>query len=111
MSLQIDLVKFEQSSGDLKWLPMVAAAFLRQMPEWREDFDAALTACNRTLQVDLLHKLRGACYAVAAYKTVEVIARIEALHKRGKPVAPLKLFGQLALVETELQAIIANAPR
>jgi hypothetical protein len=110
MSSQIDLVKFEESSGDLKWLPMVAAAFLRQMPKWREDFDAALAASNGTLQLDLLHKLRGACYAVASYKTVEVIARSEALHRRGKSLAPVRLLNQLALVETELQAIIDNPP-
>ena len=110
MISQIDLLKFQESSGELKWLPVVAAAFLRQLPQWRVDFDAALAADNRTQQFDLLHKIRGSCYAVAAYSAIEVIEQSEALHARGKAVASAKLMRQLALVEAELQNIVAQAP-
>lgn len=110
MKAQIDLLKFQSSSGALKWLPVVAAAFLRQLPQWHLDFEAALAAQNCTHQIDLLHKIKGSCYAVAAYSTVEVINLAEAAHARGKPLAPSALIRQLSLVEGELRAIVANAP-
>jgi len=106
---QIDFLKFQESSGNLKWLPVVAGAFLRQLPQWRLDFEAALAGQNRTHQIDLLHKIKGACYAVAAYGAIEVIAKAEAQQARGKPLAPERLMQRLALVEAELQAIVARA--
>ncbi|CDS52499.1 hypothetical protein [Polaromonas sp. CG9_12] len=110
MSSEIDLMKFEQSSGNLKWLPMVAAAFLRQLPQWRLDFAAALAAQDPDHQVDLLHKIKGSCYAVAAYNTIEVIHQAEAAQALGKPLAPLQLLRHLEWVEAELRAIVASAP-
>ena len=106
---QIDFLKFQESSGNLKWLPVVAGAFLRQLPQWRLDFEAALADQNRTHQLDLLHKIKGACYAVAAYGAIEVIAKAEAQQARGKLLAPERLLQRLALVEADLQAIIADA--
>ena len=110
MSAEIDLLKFEQSTGSLKWLPMVAAAFLRQLPQWRVDFAAALAAQNPGHQIDLLHKIKGACYAVAAYNTIEVITQAEAAHALGGPLAPARLLRHLECVEAELHAIVAKAP-
>jgi hypothetical protein len=110
MSAEIDLLKFAQSSGNLKWLPVVAAAFLRQLPQWRVDFAAALGERNLGHQLDLLHKIKGSCHAVAACNTIEVIAQAEALHALGKPLAPSPLLRQLEWVEAELRAIVANAP-
>jgi len=107
---QIDLAKFQQSSGSLKWLPVVASAFLRQLPQWREDFDAALASQNRTHQTDLLHKIKGACYAVAAYGAIDVITKAEVQQARGRPLAPARLLEQLALLEADLLAIVAQAP-
>ena len=78
MNTEIDLLQFQQSSGDLKWLPVVAAAFLRQLPQWRMDFDAALAAQNPGHQIDLLHKIKGSGYAVAASTAIETIAQAEA---------------------------------
>ena len=110
MNAEIDLLKFQQSSGNLKWLPVVATGFLRQLPAWRVDFDAALAEENIAHQVDLLHKIKGSCYAVAAYNTIGEIILAEAAHALGKPLAPSRLFRHLEWVEAELRAIIANAP-
>ena len=110
MSAEIDLLKFEQSSGNLKWLPMVAAAFLRQLPQWRVDFAAALAAQNPGHQIDLLHKIKGACCAVAAYNIIEVIIQAEAAQALGGPLAPARLLRHLECVEAELHAIVAKAP-
>ena len=110
MNTEIDLLQFQQSSGDLKWLPVVAAAFLRQLPQWRMDFAAALAAQNPGQQIDLLHKIKGSCYAVAASTAIEALAQGEAAHALGKPLAPARLLRHLEGVEAELRAIVANAP-
>lgn len=110
MNRQIDTLKFQKSSGGLKWLPVVAAAFLRQLPRWREDFEAAVAARNVETQLELLHKIKGSCYAVAAYPAASSIVQAEAQQARGEPLVPSALLGQLALVEAELQSIIASAP-
>lgn len=110
MSAEIDVLKFEQASGHLKWLPVVAAAFLRQLPQWRVDFAAALATQNLSQQLDLLHKIKGSCYAVAAYNTVQAVHEAEVAHGLGQPFAPDDLLAHLKRVETELHAIVANAP-
>lgn len=110
MKAEIDLLKFQQSSGHLKWLPVVAAAFLRQLPQWRVDFSAALATQDPGHQIELLHKIKGSCYAVAAYNTIEVITQAEAAHALGGPLAPARLLGHLECVEAELRAIVASAP-
>ena len=110
MNAEIDLLKFQQSSGNLKWLPVVAAAFLRQLPQWRVDFAAALVAGNSGYQIDLLHKIKGSCYAVAAYNTIDVVTQAETAHALGGPLAPARLLRHLECVEAELHAIVANAP-
>jgi hypothetical protein len=110
MNAEIDLLKFQQSSGNLKWLPVVAAAFLRQLPQWRVDFAAALVTQNSGHQVDLLHKIKGSCYAVAAYNTIEVITQAETAHALGGPLAPSLLLRHLEWVEAELRTIVAKAP-
>lgn len=110
MNVEIDLLKFEQSSGTLKWLPMVAAAFHRQLPQWRVDFAAALSTRNVDHQLELLHKIKGACFAVAAYRATEAITLAEAAHALGTPLAPSGLLHHLELVEIELHAIVATPP-
>ena len=106
---QIDLLKFQQSSGNVAWLPLVAAAFLRQLPQWRREFDAAVAAHDGTVQAELLHKIKGACYAVAAYGAAEVLSQAEALQARNEAQVASVVLARLALVESELQAIIARA--
>ncbi|NDP64159.1 hypothetical protein [Polaromonas sp.] len=110
MKAEIDLLKFEQSSGHLKYLQLVGAEFLRQLPQWRTDFAAALAQNNLSHQLDLLHKIKGSCYAVAAYNTIEVITQSEAAHALDKPQGYSRLLHRLEWVEAELHAIVANAP-
>lgn len=110
MSSEIDRLKFHQTAGDLKWLPAVAAAFLRQLPEWRLELAGALAACDAGQQADLLHKMRGACYAVAAVRIAQEIALAEAALARGQPLAPRQLLDRLELAEAELRLIVASAP-
>ena len=110
MSAAIDMLKFQQSSGELLWLPVVAAAFLRQLPEWRLEFAAAMAAHDLDQQADLLHKIRGSCYAVAAYRAAEEVTLAEAALALGKPLAPSRLLGCLESAESELRLIVARAP-
>jgi hypothetical protein len=105
---QIDKGKFQASSGDLKWLPVIATAFLRQLPQWGADFDSAIASQDLGLQLNLLHKMKGSCYAVGAYPAAESITEIEALQACVNPLTHSELFFQLALVEAELHTIIAG---
>lgn len=106
MNTEIDLLKFERSSGNLQWLPAAATAFLLQLPRWHIDFDAAMKAQDCTQQNDLLHKMKGACYAVAAYKAADAIAWGETQQGCNKEIFLSGLAGQLALVEAELQMFL-----
>lgn len=110
MTAEIDLLKFEAASGHLKFLPAVALGFLRQLPQWHLAFADALASQNVHAQLELLHKIKGACYAVAAYDTVDVVHQAEAAHGSGEPLLPADLLAHLQRVEVELQAIVANAP-
>lgn len=110
MTSEIDLLKFEAASGHLKFLPAVASGFLRQLPQWQLDFADALASQNAHAQLELLHKIKGACYAVAAYNTADVVHQAEAAHGRGEPLSPADLLAHLQRVEVELQVIVANAP-
>jgi HPt (histidine-containing phosphotransfer) domain-containing protein len=109
MNDQIDLLEFQKLTGNLKWLPMVAAAFLRQLPQWRIDLDAAIAAQDRGRQIDLLHKLKGSCQAVSASRIVEEITRAEAVRVLGEPLVPPRLLRHLESVEVQLGEIVANA--
>ena len=110
MTAEIDLLKFEAASGHLKFLPAVALGFLRQLPQWQLDFADALASQNAHAQLELLHKIKSACYAVSAHNTVDVIQQAEAALGRGEPLLPADLLAHLQRVEVELQAIVANAP-
>lgn len=111
LSSEIDITKFDQCSGTLEFLPVVAAAFLRQLPKWRVDFEAALAAQKADQLLDLLHKMKGSCYAVAAYKAAELIQQLEAAHAPGMPLKTAGLGDHLERVEAELRSIVANPPR
>ena len=110
MSAEIDRLEFHRSSGELKWLPVVAAAFVKQLPAWRLDFAAALAAHDPRRQAELLHKIRGACHAVAACGAAEEIARAEAALALGQPLVPARLLARLERVEAELRLIAASEP-
>ena len=114
MSRQIDLLKFEELSGGMAWMPLLAEAFLRQLPPWRTTLHAAMAAQDAAVLADHLHKMKGACYAVAAYDAAEVFAETEAVLALGDPetlrVALPGLLDRLRLVEDELASIIAAGP-
>lgn len=108
--VEIDTFKFQKTSGNLKWLPVIAAAFLRQLPQWHTDFAVALAEQNTGHQIDLLHKLKGACQAVAAYRIIQEISHAEAIHALGERLMPSRLLNHLEVVASELRTIVANAP-
>lgn len=110
MSSEIDLLEFGRLTGDLRWLSLTAGVFLRQLPQWRSDLAAAVSVQDVGLQLDLLHKMKGSCYAVAAYKIGENINSAELAHAAGTPLPLSLLLRHLERVETELRAILANAP-
>lgn len=72
------------------------------------DFAAALTEQNIGHQIDLLHKLKGSCQAVAACRMIEQIARTEALQSLGEPLMPSRLLHHLQSVEAELRVIVGK---
>jgi hypothetical protein len=108
MNSSIDFLKFQKVSGSLKWLPMVGAAFIRQLPQWRKDLEDSLLAQDHRLQMELLHKIKGSCYAVAAYNAADIVIQIEVMEARGEPLGLSALLSELERVEVELLTIVAS---
>lgn len=67
MNEQIDFARFSERSGGLNIMPLVADAFFRQLPSWREAFAAAIAASDTTALAELLHKMKGCCHTLAAH--------------------------------------------
>lgn len=111
MNHEIDVKAFEHSSGELSLLPVVAAAFLKQLPMWRVHFAAALELKEQSTLLDLLHKMRGACQAVAAVQAGEHIGQYESLIAHGDNLFARNLLARLEHIEAELLAIIDSVPK
>jgi HPt (histidine-containing phosphotransfer) domain-containing protein len=47
-------------------LARLAAAFLRQLPDWLADFEQHSEAGDTERVIKLLHKMKGSCHAVSA---------------------------------------------
>jgi HPt (histidine-containing phosphotransfer) domain-containing protein len=98
----LDLQAFERLTGDPGLLPWLAAAFLKQWPEWQ----ARLQTC--TEQQDLkalknqLHRLRGSCAMLAAPLAVAAIERAERGIRDGDA------WGALGSVRVELDRLVAQ---
>lgn len=67
MNGQIDFARFSERSGGLNVMPLVANAFFRQLPSWREAFTAAIAASDTAALAELLHKMKGCCHTLAAH--------------------------------------------
>jgi HPt (histidine-containing phosphotransfer) domain-containing protein len=99
----LDLPAFERLTGDPGMLPWLAAAFLKQWPDWQ----ARLQTC--TGQHDLpalktqLHRLRGSCAMLAAPLAVAAIQRAEDGIRNGDGDAVWPL---LAPVRSELDRLV-----
>lgn len=99
----LDLQAFERLTGDPGLLPWLAAAFLKQWPDWQ----ARLQTC--TEQQDLpalknqLHRLRGSCAMLAAPLAVAAIERAEQAVREGSAQAAWTL---LAPVRCELDRLV-----
>ena len=109
MDAEIDRSKFEQMSGDLRFLPLVASGFLQQLPQWYVEFASAIAAQNKEDTLALLHKIKGSCYAVAAYGAVDVLKQAEKAYALGNPLVTSELLSRVASVATELRVIVAHA--
>ena len=67
MTQHIDIPRFIEFTGELDFLAVVSEAFLRSLPLWRADFCQATEAYEIDALANLLHKMKGSCYAVAAH--------------------------------------------
>ena len=111
MSRQIDLGKFHERSGGLDLLPVVGAAFLRQLPPWQAAFFAATESHDAPALVELLHQMRGSCHAISAH---DVAHEFELAEQSVRQIASTAwqrqsciLLEQIQQIENELQSIIA----
>lgn len=112
MSGKIDIPRFKQSTGELSLLALVGAAFIRQLPQWRADFCVQAEAHNSGTVASLLHKMKGSCYAVAAYGAADAFEQAEhTLQRSERDGWQLETSGLLDLldqIEKELQLIVAG---
>jgi hypothetical protein len=66
MMHQINTYRFNQTLHNVELMTTVTQAFLRQLPLWRSDFCRHTEAHNVSALAELLHKMKGSCFAVAA---------------------------------------------
>ena len=107
----IDLEQFRDCSGALDLLPLVGAAFLRQLPHWQTAFLAATESHDVAALVELLHKMKGSCHAIAAH---DVARQFELAEQSIKHIVPVEwrmqkcaLLKQIQQIKIELQTVIA----
>ena len=91
--------------GDAALRDAAVAAFLRELPRYREALPRA--AADAAEFRALLHRLRGACLAVAAQPLAAAIAQVRGRHRWSPPqraAAATRLLRELAAVEAALAA-------
>lgn len=66
MTHHIDIFRFRKTLFNVELMAVVTQAFLRQLPPWRSDFCSQTEAHHVSALADLLHKMKGSCFAVAA---------------------------------------------
>jgi HPt (histidine-containing phosphotransfer) domain-containing protein len=83
MTQQVDIASFQATTGGLVLLAKVAAAFLRQLEPWRRDFQSKSEAGETRAMAELLHKMKGSCYAISAHAAAAQFAASEHALQQG----------------------------
>ncbi|WP_372827879.1 Hpt domain-containing protein [Polaromonas sp.] len=111
MHQHLDIPRFEQSTGGLGLLVRVAQAFLDQLPQWKAELSTQSAADDRDAIRDLLHKIKGSCYAMAAHGVASRFEAAERSLRHTPKTAWLResdaLLELLAQLEKELRIIVA----
>lgn len=108
----IDMKRVQQTMGELSVFDYVAAAFLKQLSEWRADFAVHSNEFDRKSLTALVHKMKGSCQAVAALGVAQDFAQAEqalpTMQAQDWPACHAKLVSQLGQLEAEIRAIMAR---
>lgn len=96
-------------------MPAVAAAFLRQLPQWRSDFSEATQRHDTNALADLIHKMKGSCHALAAHDAAVQLEQAEQSVEHATAAAwPRQYNALLTLIqeiENELLSVMAAQTR
>jgi hypothetical protein len=113
MTKHIDIPLFIKSCGDLNLLAIVSEAFLRQVPSWRTDFCKITETYDVDALADLLHKMKGSCYAISAHGVAAAFNLAERNIRNGNqkawPRQSSILLDLMDQIELELRAIISGS--
>jgi hypothetical protein len=105
---QIDFARFSERSGGLNIMPLVADAFFRQLPSWREAFAAATSASDMAALAELLHKMKGCCHTLAAHDAALQFELAEQALENGDPAYWQRhsavLLDRIIRIEAELRS-------
>jgi HPt (histidine-containing phosphotransfer) domain-containing protein len=115
MTPQVDIARFQSTTGGLVLLGKVAAAFLRQLEPWRQAFAAKSAAGETRAMAELLHKMKGSCYAISAHEAAAQFAAAEHALQEGNAAAWAEqrtaVLDVLRQIEQELIALSPPPPK
>jgi peroxiredoxin len=108
MTSQINTFRFNQTLRNVDLMTVVTQAFLRQLPLWRSDFCSQTEVHNIVALSDMLHKMKGSCFAVAADDAAEQFGLAEASLKHISEEAWQSKSSMLLNVLDEIEAELLN---
>lgn len=103
MSDHVDIALFIQTNGSLRLLALVAEAFLRQSAPWLVALDKSSNPFDATKLSQLVHKMKGSCYSVAAFGVAETFKLAEASLPQMTQVLWIPKSEELRKLITEVQ--------
>jgi hypothetical protein len=77
MSQQIDLPLFNRITGEIDILVAVGKPFLTQLVTWRLAMQQHTETFNASQLGDLVHKMKGSCYVLAAMNVAAELEQAE----------------------------------
>ena len=99
----LDLPAFERLTGDPGLLPWLAAAFLKQWPDWQAGLQTCADQQDLKALKNQLHRMRGSCAMLAAPLAVAAIEQAEQALRAGAAEAAWQLLDP---VRTELDRLV-----
>jgi HPt (histidine-containing phosphotransfer) domain-containing protein len=89
-------------------LARLAAAFLRQLPDWLADFELHSQAGDNERVARLLHKMKGSCHAVSATAVALEFEKAERTLAASLPCNGALLLQLLQELKEEFTLILAG---
>ncbi len=111
LSSQIDLPLFYRTTGEIDILAAVSLPFLTQLVPWRKAMHKHTKTFNASQLTNLMHKMKGSCYVVAAMNVAFEFelaenALAQMTQTDWQPVSQ-RLLALTQELEVELKAIIS----